>query len=59
MMKKITLSILLTLVAGIVFSQQNTSKEYNSIDSALLNPEKVVRLTLNNQKIDIATAIWK
>lgn len=51
---------LLLLVCTSSFSQNiETEKVYTNIDEALKNPEKVYRLNLSNQEINLSNEQWK
>lgn len=52
--------VLLLLVCTSSFSQNiETEKVYTNIDEALKNPEKVYRLNLSNQEINLSNEQWK
>jgi Leucine-rich repeat (LRR) protein len=59
-MKKIKLLAIVTLLFSLeVFSQNNDqSKEYTSLSEALKEPEKVFKLNLSNQVINITNENW-
>lgn len=59
-MKKINLlKIVLLLCSYAVFSQNNDKiKEYTSLSEALKEPEKVLRLNLSNQNINLSNENW-
>ncbi len=48
----------ITITAQIESDSLQTFKEYNSIEEALENPEKVYRLNLSNQDITIPNETW-
>lgn len=59
MKKNNLLKIILLLCSCAVFSQNNDkAKEYTSLSDALKEPEKVVRLNLSNQKINLSNENW-
>ena len=58
-MKIILLLTVITQLNFVAFAQDSTTFEYNSIEEALINPEKVVRLNLSNQQLVFAPNIWK
>ena len=58
MKKNNLLKIVLLLCSCSIFSQNNDkAKEYTSLSDALKEPEKVVRLNLSNQNINLSNAI--
>jgi len=47
------------LISNMIFGQDNEkSKEFNSLSEALKNPEKVFRLNLSNQEINVTDEQW-
>jgi Leucine-rich repeat (LRR) protein len=59
MKKNNLLQIVLLLCSYAVFSQNNDKiKEYTSLSDALKEPEKVLRLNLSNQDINISNENW-
>ena len=53
-----TLALLITL-SSLSFSQNNDKiKEYTSLSEALKEPEKVLRLNLSNQNINLSNENW-
>ncbi|MDC1452270.1 hypothetical protein N8371_07685, partial [Vicingaceae bacterium] len=57
---KLSLSLLILLQFHLLnTAQDSTIFEYNSIEEALLNPEKVVRLNLSDQQFVFSPNIWE
>jgi Leucine-rich repeat (LRR) protein len=60
-LKSILFLMLFIMLYSIGIAQTDSSqviKEYNSIEEALKNPEKVYRLNLSNQKVQIPKEAW-
>ena len=60
-MKKVfQISALIFFLGVSSFAQNNDAdKEYTNIDDALKNPEKVYKLNLSNQEINITNEQWE
>ena len=46
------------VVSQVTIDSTQIKKEYNTIEEALKNPEKVYRLDLSNQKINVNNTDW-
>ncbi len=60
-LKSILFLMLFIMLYSIGIAQTDSSqviKEYNSIEEALKNPEKVYRLNLSNQKVQVPKEAW-
>ena len=60
-LKSILFLMLFIMLYSIGIAQTDSSqviKEYNSIEEALKNPEKVYRLNLSNQKVQVPKDAW-